>query len=249
MARCGLLLAAIAATLAAAAPSAEAGQFASQSFGLAGAPGPNLPSHALQFFRDGVPSPCGGKSFGGSPTGSGRRAYKSRAFTSVVNEPVCVTVGVTAPTCSVGDEVMSETYSPSFDQENIAVNWIADLGNSPPAQTAYAFTVASGQRFETVVDEILETANCGGVDVTWSSDRPWAVIRPLVQGLPAVGRTLTNPFDTWAGSPAVSRRWKRCDAAGGNCSDIPAPPMRATCRPTPTSATRFAWTRPRRRPA
>jgi hypothetical protein len=59
------------------------------------------------------------------------------------------------------------------------------------------------------------------VNVTWSSDRPWAVGRPSVQGLPAVGQTLKGAFDAWAGSPAVSQRWKRCDATGANCTDIP----------------------------
>jgi hypothetical protein len=217
----GLVLAGMAVVLAAAAPSAHAGQFASEGFGLAGAPGPNLPSHALQFFRDGTPTTCANEPIGGSPTGSGRRAYKSRAFTSVVNESVCVTVSVTAPTCTGTNEVMSETYSPSFDPENIAANYLADLGNSPPAQTAYSFTLAAGARFETVVDEVLEAANCGGVNVIWSSDRPWASARPGVQGLPAVGQTLTSSLDVWPGSPAVAQQWKRCDATGGNCSAIP----------------------------
>ena len=223
MARCGLLLAATAVILAAAAPNAMAGQFATEGFGLAGTPGPNLPSHALQFFRDGTPTSCANEPLGGTPTGSGRRAYKSRAFTSVVNESVCVTVGVTAPTCpNTGpDAVMSETYSPSFDPENITVNWIADLGNSPPLQTSYAFTLAAGARFETVVDEVLDTANCGGVNVTWSSDRPWAAARPIPSGLTAVGQTLTSSFDVWTGNPAVGHQWQSCDAAGGSCVDIP----------------------------
>ena len=221
MARCALLLAAAAAILAVAAPNAMAGQFHSESFGLAGTPGPNLPSHALQFLRDGSPTTCANEPIGGSPIGSGRRAYKSRAFTGLVNESMCVTVGVTAPTCTGGNEVMSETYSPSFDPENITTNWIADLGNSPPAQTSYAFTLAAGARFETVVDEVAEAANCGGVNVTWSSDRPWAAGRPFASGLTAVGQTLTSEFDVWPGSPAVGRQWKRCDAAGGSCVDIP----------------------------
>ena len=117
---------------------------------------------------------------------------------------------------------MSETYSPSFDPENITVNWVGDLGNSPPAQTSYGFTLASGARFETVVDEVLNTANCGGVDVTWSSDRPWAAARPFAAGLTAVGQTLTSNFDVWPGNPAVGRQWKRCDATGGSCVDIPS---------------------------
>ncbi len=116
---------------------------------------------------------------------------------------------------------MSETYSPLIDPENITTNCIADLGNSPPVQTSYAFTIPGGARFETVVDEVLATANCGGVNVTWSSDRPWAAARPFPSGLAAVGQTLTSGFDVWPGSPAVGRQWKRCDAAGGSCVDIP----------------------------
>jgi hypothetical protein len=209
------------AILAAAAPSAEAGQFASDSFGLAGTPGPNLPSHANQFFRDGVPSPCEGKSLGGSPSMTpDRRAYQSRSFTNLMNESACVTVTLST-SCTGGDEVMSETYSPAFDPENITSNWVADLGNSPPAQTSYAFTIASGAAFETVVDEVLDTANCGGVNVTWSSDRPWATARPSPQGVPAVGQALHSVLDVWPGDPVVVRRWQRCDGDGMNCTDIP----------------------------
>jgi hypothetical protein len=225
IARRGLLLAGIAAILGAAAPSAEAGQFASDGFGLAGAPGGDLKSHANQFFRDGLASDCTDDTMGGSPiTTTERRAYKSRAFTSLIHEPVCVTVGVTAaPTCAAPspNEVMSETYSPSFNPEDIAANWIGDLGNSPPTQASYQFVVPAGAQFETVVDEVLDTANCGGVDLTWSSDRPWARGRPFPSGLPAVGQTLSSTFDVWPDDPAVARQWKRCDAEGANCSDLP----------------------------
>jgi hypothetical protein len=116
MARRGLFLAATAAILAAAAPSAEAGQFAADGFGLAGS-GPNLPTHANQFPRDGLASACNdGMGIGGSPIMSpGPFAYKSRAFQSFVNESACVTVTVAlSPTCTGTDaELMSETYSPA----------------------------------------------------------------------------------------------------------------------------------------
>jgi len=223
MARRGLLLAALAAVLAAAAPSAEAGQFASQSFGLAGTAGTaNLPGHANAFFRDGLASQCNdGMTIGGSPAMTpGPFAYKSRAFTSLVNEPVCVTMAVSAPTCMGTDaELMSETYSPAYDPADITHNWIGDLGNSPPG--SYSVVVAAGAHFETVADEVNTAANCGGVNIAWSSDRPWANSRPFPSGLPAVGQTLTASVDAWAGDPAVGRQWKRCDAAGGSCSDIP----------------------------
>ena len=156
-----------------------------QAFGLAGAPGPNLPSHAGQFPRDGLASPCRTTRCSGARR-SGRRphAYKSRAFTSVINESVCVTVGVTAPTCTGerGDELdllallRPGGTSPPTGSETSATH--------PQAQTSYQVVIVypRAPRFETVVDEVLNTANCGGVDVTWSSDRPWAAARPFPLG-------------------------------------------------------------------
>ena len=221
MARCGLLLATTAVILAVAAPIAMAGQFASQSFGLAGTPGSgNLPGHANAFPRDGLASQCNdGMSIGGGAILTpGPFAYKSQAFTSVLNESVCVTVAVSAPTCmGTNGEVMSETYSPAYNPASITANWIGDLGNYPPG--SYSVVVPPGARFETVADEVNTAASCGGVDITWSSDRPWANARPFVSGLAAVGQTLVSGFDVWPGNPAVGRQWKRCDA--GSCVDIP----------------------------
>ena len=223
MARCGLLLAATAVFLAVAAPNAMAGQFAMESFGLAGTAGTGtLPGHANAFPRDGLASQCNdGMSIGGGAILTpGPFAYKSRAFTSVVNESVCVTMAVSAPTCiGTHGELMSETYSPAYNPASITANWIGDLGNYPPG--SYSVVVPAGARFETVVDEVNTAASCGGVNVTWISDRPWAAARPFVSGLAAVGQTLTSNFDVWPGNPAVGRQWKRCDATGGSCVDIP----------------------------
>jgi hypothetical protein len=226
MARRALLLAAAAAILAAAAPGAQAGQFASQSFGLAGTAGTgNLPGHGFSFPRDGLASACNdGMGIGGSQVGTATplRAYKSAAFTSFVNESVCVSMTVAAPTCSgTNAEVMSETYSPAYNPASITANWIGDLGNSPPTGVSYSVVVPAGAHFETVADEWDPAASCGGVDVTWSADRPWANALPFPSGLPAVGQTLSSTFDIWAGSPAVARQWTRCDSAGANCTDIP----------------------------
>ena len=223
MARCGRLLAATVVILAVAAPNAMAGQFHAESFGLAGTAGTgNLPGHANAFPRDGFASQCNdGMSIGGGAIMTpGPFAYKSQAFTSVLNESVCVTMAVSAPTCTgTNGEVMSETYSPAYNPASITENWIADLGNYPPG--SYSVVVPAGASFVTVVDEVNTAASCGGVNVTWTSDRPWAIGRPFVSGLAAVGQTLTSGFDVWSGNPVVGRQWKRCDAAGGSCVDIP----------------------------
>ena len=190
---------------------------------LAGTPGSgNLLGHANAFPRDGLASQCNdGIGIGGlGDHDAGPFGYKSRAFTSVLNESVCVTMAVSAPTCmGTNGEVMSETYSPAYDPASITANWIGTLAT--PRRAPTRSSSRAGATFETVVDEVNTAASCGGVNVTWSSDRPWAGARPFPSGLAAVGQTLTSSFDVWAGNPAVGRQWKRCDAAGGSCVDIP----------------------------
>jgi hypothetical protein len=222
MARLGVLLAVTAALVVAVGPSAQADVFATDGFGLAGNPSGDLHDHANQFARDGLASSCGDGMAQSSPiiTPGVRRAYKSRAFTSLINEDACVTASVST-SCTGSNEIMSATFSPAFDPETINSNWIGDLGHSPPNQTSYSFPVAAGARFETVASEQEPTGNCGGVDLTWSSDRPWARSRPSAFGAPAIGRTLTRGLSVWAGTPSVTTQWQRCDVAGNGCTDIP----------------------------
>jgi hypothetical protein len=100
------------------------------------------------------------------------------------------------------------------------LNWIGDLGDNPPNQTAYSFVVPGGATFDTVVDREDPAGSCPGVNLAWSSDRPWANSAPSIDGVAAVGRELKPAIDVWAGDPAVTRQWLRCDAAGSGCADI-----------------------------
>jgi hypothetical protein len=210
------------ALLAVAPASAQAAQFWTEGVGLAGTPGGALQDHANQFARDGLPSSCGDGMGQSSPiiTPGVRRARKSFAFTSLIHEDACVTVTLSTM-CAGGDAIFSASFSPSFDPEVINSNWIGDLGDNPPTFTSYSFQVAAGARFETVVSEQEPTANCGGVGVLWTSDRPWARSRPVPLGVPAIGRTLTRAINTWDTPPeTVTTQWQRCDAAGNACTDI-----------------------------
>ena len=73
--------------------------------------------------------------------------YKSRAFTSVLNESVCVTMAVSAPTCmGTNGEVMSETYSPAYDPASITANWIGTLATPRRAPTRSSFRRVQGSR-------------------------------------------------------------------------------------------------------
>ena len=219
MARPGILLAVIAAGFAASAPMAEASQIDTQTVNLAA----SLTTHQNQFFRDSVPSACAGNTPPKLPSElmASARRFRSFSFTSFVEEPVCVTAAISTA-CAGADAIMSETYSPTYSAANILNNWIADLGNSPPAQTSYEFNVPARARFVTVVDEVGSSANCTSVTITWTSDRPWATGTPVVAGVPAVDGTLKDQSSNlWKGSPTVGRQWRRCDLTGAGCVDIP----------------------------
>lgn len=48
------------------------------------------------------------------------------------------------------------------------------------------------------------------------------VTAPTIAGTPAQGQTLTADRGRWSGGPEqFAFQWKRCDAAGANCADIP----------------------------
>jgi len=214
-----LLVMALAGALAVLPASAGAATIGSDGWGMSGTLQTN---HVNRFNRDGVPSTCPNPitKVPTQTTGPESLAYRSRLWKSYIEQAACVTASITTA-CSGGDAIMSETYSPSYDPSAITSHWIGDLGDHPPDQTAYSFTVPGGAQFETVVDEVSSTANCPGVNVTWTSDRPWANLEPIVRGVAAVGREIRTNQDVWQGDPAVSEQWLRCDAAGSGCAAIP----------------------------
>jgi hypothetical protein len=58
--------------------------------------------------------------------------------------------------------------------------------------------------------------------VTWSG-APANSSPPTISGTPQDGRTLTANPGSWTGTAPISYayRWRRCDAGGANCADIP----------------------------
>jgi hypothetical protein len=216
--RLGSVFVLLALSVAAVPGVAQAAQIAQRAEAIGG---PGTPKHANLFTRDGLASFCGDTQMG--PSGpivtADQVEYKKHTFRSNIQEPTCVTV-MLSTSCTGNNEVMSETYSPAYDPNSIAANWIADLGNSPPAASTYEFSLAPGAQFETVIDERSPTGGCTGVTTTWTSDRPWAFSRPFIHGVPAVGQALTDEQDTWVESPSVERQWLRCDSAGANCAEI-----------------------------
>ena len=55
-----------------------------------------------------------------------------------------------------------------------------------------------------------------------ADDPPVPLTRPVVSGTATDGQTLTTTDGTWSGTPPITNtyQWRRCDAAGANCTDI-----------------------------
>jgi hypothetical protein len=216
-----LLSAALGIAIAAMPACSYAATVSSQAVGFASSG--TYPTHANHFNKDGVPSSCDDTvepawMVPTMTTTPAQTAYKVFSFHSRIQETACITASVSTA-CTGTNGVMSESYAPAYDPANITTNWIGDLGGTD--QTAYSFVAGGGTTFDTVLDRDDPAGSCPGVNLTWTSDHPWAISEPFIAGVAAVGRQLTSSFDIWAGDPAVGYQWLRCDAAGGGCGDIP----------------------------
>jgi hypothetical protein len=142
--------------------------------------------------------------------------YVNHTLRSRLANPVCVEVDIDS-TCS---EIFSVAYAGAFDPANPRTRYAADMGALTGWPT-YSLTVAAGSPFSVVVHEVSVSAPCGAYTITFRSQGPWAAALPSMAGNPAVGNVLTGTDANWVATPAVQRRWLRCDAAGASCTAIP----------------------------
>ena len=131
---------------------------------------------------------------------------------------ICVTVVITpTPTCA---GISSASYAGTFDRTNALANYLGHGGNA-----GYSYAIGAEATFTVVVMETTPGTGCGFHE-TIISQGPWADAsqRPKIAGAPAVGSTISGTTATWKGTPAPTTeqvKWRRCDAAGANCTDIP----------------------------
>lgn len=97
------------------------------------------------------------------------------------------------------------------------------------AATAATYTLAGADVGSTLRVRV-EATGPGGVSYADSdpsgvvgANPPNHTVAPVVSGAPRVGQTLTATQGTWTGSQPIAyeRRWRRCDAAGEVCADVP----------------------------
>ena len=144
--------------------------------------------------------------------------YDVFAVRSLLNESVCL-VARTDPACGSG--VSPAIYNPTFAPASLAANYAGNSG-VPFANAAAVSSVlpAAGAR-EVTVSHGSALGSCGSYGITLGAAAPFASARPAIGGNPIEGGTLTASDGAWSGTPAISRAWLRCDAAGSACVPIP----------------------------
>lgn len=176
-----------------------------------------------QLLRDGVPSACSPVLKLTPTLDPGTVHFINHTFRSSLTHPICLTAQLTAPTCIGSNAIFSVAYIPTFDPTDPLARYAADMGDSPAPTRSYSFAPGAGAFFAIVVHGIAASSNCN-YTLTVTSDGPWADAPPSIGGTPAVGAVITGTDATWKtmpAAPAVQPRWRRCDATGANCTDIP----------------------------
>ena len=219
MARCGLLLGGDSGDSGRGRAERDGRAVRLRGFGLAGAPGAGIcPRTPTSSCATGWRASARQRAHRGLADHDCRAPrYKSRAFTSVVNESVCVTMAVSAPTCTGPgtNEVMSETYSPASTREKSpptgSATWATHRPRRPPTRSSSLRV----QRFETVVDEVLDTAPTAA---GWTSPGARTARGPRRGRSPRASRLSAKP----SRAVSTSGRETRPSAVSGSGATPPA---------------------------
>jgi hypothetical protein len=182
------------------------------------------PTQTGRLALDATPSQCGSTKSPALGAATGARAYDAYGYTNLTNAPICITVDLDPGASCAAAGIFNVSYMGGFVPTNPLTNYAGDPGALSPAGgtvVSYSFTVPSGASFTNVVHAFNAGGSCTGYFYSASSGKPYAFSRPSAVGTPAVGSVLGWETGTWAGTPSFSYQWRRCDAAGSNCVDIP----------------------------
>lgn len=183
------------------------------------------PTQDGRFAPDNAPSQCGAFDFSPTRTDQGTGFhFTNHTFRSRLSNPICLTATLTTA-CTGANSTFSVAYIGTFNPADPLEGYAADIGSVGSGSRSYSFAPPAGSFFSIVVHEVSSGAGCSSYSLNVSSDGPWADSSPVIVGnAPATGATITGNNATWLtnpAAPAVERRWRRCDAAGAGCSDIP----------------------------
>lgn len=223
-----IALAVMTLALLAAAPTASAALI-DQVNGLTIDPSdPNALSDTTKLHPGAPPSSCNSPKSSPSSDSGGPFFFNGLAEESHINEPSCMTI-----TYSTTDASCQANGLFSY---TALVAYAGDGGVPPTDATpvTYSVVVPGGQFASILFNMSSANTGCASFDVSISSDRPWAYVRPPIRGHPYVGATLTSidNLSVWNVLGSFTHQWRRCAPDGSACEDIPGATA-GTYQPTP----------------
>ena len=145
-------------------------------YGSLSATDPTIPGGRLN--RTGAAAVCGSsRIFPGITTVTGVH-YKTFTITNPsTTTAVCATLTLT-PACSQGsaDYLFCSVYTTSFDNTNLATNFLTDMGASPTtAAVSMGVTVSPGQKLVLVISGVTAASTCSSYGLTVNAPTALAV--------------------------------------------------------------------------
>lgn len=122
-----------------------------------------------------------------------------------------------------GDEL---TFAYSWERCDAAGAGCVDV----PGATAPTYAVGTGDLASTLRVRVTGRNRLGAVAVTSPASAvvsgppgaPTSTAPPTISGTAQVGSQLTASTGSWSGEPTgLAYQWRRCDATGGACADLP----------------------------
>lgn len=149
--------------------------------------------------------------------------------------PTLKSPAVVAGTAQPGQVLSANRGTWTGDQLAFAYHWqrcdSAGAGcSSLPGATAANYTVTAGDLASTLRVTVVGRNRLGSITASSTATpvvagppgSPSALTAPMIAGSVQAGATLTVDTGGWAGSPtAFAYQWRRCDASGGACVDLP----------------------------
>src|SRR5206468_534447 len=160
------------------------------------------PTLATRLFRADPQSTCAAPHVYPGTSGTGPFLYDTYNYANTTGAPQCITVVVDAQTCTGTPFIHASAYQGTFDPNNLATNYLADLGASPDPTTnpkTFSFTLPAGQSAVLVVNAVTAGTGgaCAGYTLTVSGGGSCASPSPS----PSVNPTRT-PTPTPSASPS-----------------------------------------------
>ncbi len=137
------------------------------------------PTQSGRLSRNGVVSACDSpKPLPERAQDSGAHRYDAYHYTNTSARTICLRVKLASASCLDASAVASVAYLGAFNPANLANNYLADSGFSPPPDRSYAFLLGAGETAVIIVHGILPDTVCASYTLSAGIEQTIAFATP-----------------------------------------------------------------------